>query len=200
MKYFIVLLYKHWLVLRLKPVLWHKLAAHLILGVIVGIQLTPNLYAQTESSETNNTALPIATNYLSTSGFIDGREAVTVLAQPYHWPTITHRLSRGVSPGHRGLDIDGEFSDPIFALTNGLVVFAGYDGAYGQKILIQHPTDPHNYSTVYAHLQSIAVVTGQTVTTGQYLGAMGSTGRSSGSHLHFEVIEQGHTIDPARLF
>lgn len=110
------------------------------------------------------------------------------------WPTVTRRLSQYFTWRHTGLDIDGDFGDPIWASADGVVTrvkYLNYD--YGYHVIIDHG---NGIQTLYAHFQRIYVTPGQTVTKGQALGEMGSTGRSTGSHLHFEVRVRGSRNNP----
>lgn len=88
---------------------------------------------------------------------------------------------------HRGLDIASGTGTPIYAAETGTVITASYDSGYGNYIMITHNIDGQVYTTLYAHLNSIQVSTGQRVSRGQQIGTMGSTGASTGPHLHFEV-------------
>ena len=99
--------------------------------------------------------------------------------------------------GHVGLDVDGETGDPIVAAGDGVVQWAGqapqgYAG-YGLMVLVRHSG---GVETLYAHLSRIAVVEGAVVEAGDYLGAMGTTGNVTGSHLHFEVRLAGAPVNP----
>lgn len=85
---------------------------------------------------------------------------------------------------HSGIDIANGIGTPIVAAMSGTVVLAGWNGNYGQCVIIDHG---NGFVTRYGHLSSISVNEGQTVSQGQYLGGMGSTGKSTGSHLHFEI-------------
>jgi len=111
------------------------------------------------------------------------------------YPTSNHYLSgNDYWSGHLGIDLAGGLGDGIFASDAGVVVFAGwaYNG-YGNMIMIDHG---NGYQTLYAHLSAYSVACGQSVTAGKYIGAMGSTGNSTGPHLHFEVRYLGGFIDP----
>ncbi len=101
-------------------------------------------------------------------------------------------FNRGVKP-HEGIDIDNASGTPIKAAGAGVVTFTGYTNGYGNTIVISHGS---GYQTKYAHLSGIGVNTGDTVKKGQVIGSMGSSGRSTGSHLHFEVLRNGALIDP----
>lgn len=115
------------------------------------------------------------------------------------WPVpICRNMSRGWGYGHYALDIcNGPVTvnrKPFIAADGGTVVFAGWNaGGYGYMVKIQHA---NGLQTLYAHCHTLYVVTGQKVTRGQTLGLIGSTGRSSGPHLHFEVIKNGSRVNP----
>ncbi|WP_079710120.1 M23 family metallopeptidase [Paraliobacillus ryukyuensis] len=117
------------------------------------------------------------------------------------WPAVggyisSHMGSRWGSY-HKGIDIAGPSNRAILAADNGTVVSAGYtNGGYGNKIVINHN---NGYQTTYAHLASISVSVGQTVTKGSEIGVMGDTGRSTGIHLHFEVHKNGELVNPEDL-
>jgi murein DD-endopeptidase MepM/ murein hydrolase activator NlpD len=113
------------------------------------------------------------------------------------WPAVggyisSHKGSRW-GREHKGMDIARPSERSILAADNGTVTFAGWDGDYGNKIIIDHN---NGMRTVYAHLNSISVSTGDVVQKGSKIGVMGSTGRSTGVHLHFEVYENGLLKDP----
>ncbi|WHY00729.1 M23 family metallopeptidase [Neobacillus sp. DY30] len=114
------------------------------------------------------------------------------------WPTVGGYVSsqQGQRWGraHKGIDIARPSDRTIKAADNGKVVSAGYDnGGYGNKIVIDHQ---NGLRTVYAHLASISVSAGQTVSQGSAIGIMGSTGNSTGVHLHFEVYKNGALQNP----
>ncbi|AFY74602.1 metalloendopeptidase-like membrane protein [Synechococcus sp. PCC 7502] len=98
---------------------------------------------------------------------------------------------------HSGIDLGASMGTPVLAAKNGIVEFAGWEGGYGNFIEIIH----NSFGTRYAHLSQIYVTPGQRVVRGQEIGRVGSTGRSTGPHLHFEVMvpsSQGWaTLDPA---
>ena len=105
------------------------------------------------------------------------------------WPTDSHVLSgNDYSPetNHRGIDISGYSGSPIYATDAGVIVYAGWnDYGYGNMIIIDHGT---GWQSLYAHLSSINVICSQSVGQGDIIGAMGSTGNSTGPHLHFELM------------
>jgi murein DD-endopeptidase MepM/ murein hydrolase activator NlpD len=96
---------------------------------------------------------------------------------------------------HEGVDLKGKTGDPVFAAKNGIVIFAGNKSGYGNLIIINHG---NGYSTRYGHLNSIGVRKGKEVLKGAYIGEIGSTGRSTGPHLHFEIRKDGETISPMK--
>ena len=97
---------------------------------------------------------------------------------------------------HSGLDFVGGFGFPIFTTAPGIVSFTGVRSGYGNTIEIDHGG---GFKTRYAHLQAIGVQVGQRVAVGQRIGAMGSTGRSTGPHLHYEVWVNGRAQNPDRF-
>lgn len=97
---------------------------------------------------------------------------------------------------HSGQDIANSYGTPIVAADGGKVIKASYYGAYGNTVIVDHG---NNYSTMYAHLQSFNVSVGDTVTQGQKLGEMGSTGWSTGPHLHYEVWYNGQHVNPRQF-
>ncbi len=114
------------------------------------------------------------------------------------WPVpICHNMSRGFSHGHYALDITNGpikvLGHPAVAADGGTVVYAGWYYGYGNYVKIRHG---NGLETAYAHLQSISVVKGQRVSRGQTVGRVGSTGNSTGPHLHFEVIKNGVKVNP----
>ena len=94
---------------------------------------------------------------------------------------------------HTGIDIAGDTGDPYVAAAAGKVVAAGWDGGYGKMILIDHG---NGVMTRYAHSSTLLVSVGQQVTKGQTIGLVGSTGNTTGPHLHFEIISNGSTLNP----
>ena len=117
------------------------------------------------------------------------------------WPAVGGYISSkmGYRWGkmHDGIDIARPSDRTIKAADNGVVVEAGWDSGYGNKIVIDHN---NGYRTVYAHLSSMSVSVGQTVSQGSKIGVMGSTGNSTGIHLHFEVHKNGKLVDPLNYF
>lgn len=94
---------------------------------------------------------------------------------------------------HEGLDYAAGAGTRVVASRGGVVTYAGAAGAYGNLVTVDHG---NGIETRYAHLSAIAVRAGQRVDTGQTLGRVGSTGRSTGPHLHFEIRVNGKAVDP----
>jgi murein DD-endopeptidase MepM/ murein hydrolase activator NlpD len=113
------------------------------------------------------------------------------------WPTTERWISGyDFTPGanHPAIDIAGSIGNPVWASDNGVVVYAGWSNyGYGNLIVIDHG---NGWQTLYAHLNSISVGCGQSVNQGQGIGGLGSTGNSSGAHLHFEMIYAGSKVNP----
>lgn len=102
----------------------------------------------------------------------------------------------GQAEFHRGVDYATRAGSPIFAVANGVVTATRVTPGYGKLVEIRHPD---GYSTRYAHCQTIDVQTGDTVRQGQIIATVGSTGRATGPHVHFEVHQGGRHVDPARF-
>lgn len=115
----------------------------------------------------------------------------------FTWPTVGGYISSGMGQRwgelHRGIDIARPSNYNILASDNGVVVSAGVSGSYGNRIVINHN---NGYTTLYGHLSSIKVEVGQVVEKGSVIGIMGSTGNSTGTHLHFEVKKNGSLENP----
>ena len=95
---------------------------------------------------------------------------------------------------HAGIDLAGPFGTPIYATADGTIRRAGWNsGGYGNLIEVDHG---RGIETRYGHLSAILVQPGQQVKRGQLIGRMGSTGRSTGSHLHYEVRIDGRAVNP----
>lgn len=123
-------------------------------------------------------------------------------AIPSIWPT-SGKISSGFGMRkdpftyrpefHTGLDIANRAGTPVYATADGRVVYAKYDGGYGRSILINHG---NGIATLYGHLSRYTVEPGTNVKKGTLIGYMGSTGRATGPHLHYEVLVNGKQIDP----
>ncbi|MFT4413139.1 peptidoglycan DD-metalloendopeptidase family protein [Fredinandcohnia humi] len=123
--------------------------------------------------------------------FIGGRSASahqlpTDSTEQWAWPVLGRVTDTfGTRQGnHKGLDIAAPYGDQIYAVEDGIVKKSEYTGSYGHAVFIEHP---NGYETVYAHLSTRKVQEGEEVKKGQIIGDIGSTGNSTGPHLHFEV-------------
>lgn len=124
---------------------------------------------------------------------------------PSAWPTLSTRLTSnfgyrtdpftGKAAFHAGIDISGKVGDPIFAAGAGTVITSEASPSRGNYIVIQHPNGIQSW---YLHLQRLKVAKGDIVTKGQTIGSLGSTGRSTGPHLHFEIMKNNEKVDPAK--
>ena len=121
------------------------------------------------------------------------------------WPSYTSYITSpygyrvnpvsGIYKLHAGCDVGASYGSAIYAAASGTVILASWNGGYGNCVMINHG---NGYTTLYGHMSSIAVSVGQTVSMGQTIGYVGSTGNSTGPHLHFEVRSSatGGTMDP----
>ncbi|MEC9292022.1 MAG: peptidoglycan DD-metalloendopeptidase family protein [Pseudomonadota bacterium] len=126
-------------------------------------------------------------------------------SKPNVWPVISDRTRltsaygyrsdpfSGKKKWHSGVDIGGGWNVPVVASGEGIVTFAGYRFAYGQMVEVMHPG---GFVTRYGHLNKTVAKNGQKVKAGDTVGLMGSSGRSTGPHLHFEVLVGGVKVNP----
>jgi LysM repeat protein len=109
------------------------------------------------------------------------------------WPSANHFISGydySPSTNHFGIDIDGDLGDPMWASDSGVVVYAGWNNfGYGNMVVIDHG---NGWQTAYAHMDTIAVGCGISVFQGTPIGTIGSTGQSSGAHIHFEMLHDSY--------
>jgi murein DD-endopeptidase MepM/ murein hydrolase activator NlpD len=147
--------------------------------VMLGIEKTPDVV---EPSITE-----ISPNYTEIEVLKEMPENIPSLL-----PTMG-QVSREFGPGHYGIDIAAPQFSPVIAAASGVVNAAGWDSLYGNYVVIEHNK---NYSTFYGHLNSIDVVNGGRVSGGQVIGTVGSTGKSTSSHLHYEVRFRNEPVDP----
>jgi len=102
----------------------------------------------------------------------------------------------GYTKMHKGLDFAAPRGTPIYAAGNGTIQYAGRKGAYGNFVLIRHNA---NYSTAYAHMKRVNTAMGRRVKQGQIIGYVGTTGRSTGPHLHYEIRRSGRQVNPFKV-
>ena len=103
----------------------------------------------------------------------------------------------GIWKKHTGVDIGASYGSPIYAANGGTVTLAGWNSGYGNCVIIDHGGGK---ATLYGHMSSIGVSTGQSVSKGQQIGKVGSTGNSTGPHLHFEILINGTAVNPMQYF
>ena len=191
-----------------------------LLGGAFGAGALP---AQAEASETDSVALTVdrgsgmAAITVSKAG--DGLGAPIILRPKEPTPTPGTRTLRGNPPAgmpvrssavtsrfgmrhhptlgrtrmHSGVDLEAPTGSPVVAAADGVVAYANWMGSYGLLVTLRHAS---GFETRFAHLSRIMVSPGQQVTRGQVLGLVGSTGRSTGAHLHYEVRQNGAAVDP----
>ena len=124
----------------------------------------------------------------------------------FSWPVSDPQVNSGFghrsdpfwggSRFHKGLDLNGSRGDGVHATASGKVIEVGRNGGYGLAILVKHN---NGYYSRYAHLSRTSVELGDSVEQGEMIGRIGSTGRSTGPHLHFEISKQGRAIDPLKV-
>lgn len=118
----------------------------------------------------------------------------TPLAMPLRTAfRFTSGFGRRWGRAHEGIDLAGAPGSPIYATADGTVTHAGWESGYGNMVEIRHP---YGYTTRYGHLSKVRVEEGQKVSRGERIGDMGSTGRSTGTHLHYEVRVGGKALNP----
>jgi len=114
------------------------------------------------------------------------------------WPTDQKRINQYYSWKHTGVDINGNLKNATYAIDDGIVTFSGWNaGGYGNMILIDHG---NGMISRYAHHSKLYVKAGDQVTKGQTIGMVGSTGRSTGPHLHFEIYINGKRVNPLEYY
>jgi murein DD-endopeptidase MepM/ murein hydrolase activator NlpD len=133
------------------------------------------------------------------------KQQALAAATPSIWPVVGYLSSMfgnrkdpftGGPDFHSGLDISANAGSPIRATADGTIESAGYAGNYGNAVVVNHG---FGISTRYGHMSRIAARKGQTVKRGDVIGFVGSTGRATSAHLHYEVLLNGQTINPLRL-
>ncbi|MCE2831629.1 MAG: M23 family metallopeptidase [Oxalobacteraceae bacterium] len=129
--------------------------------------------------QTLPTGVPIGGDFRMTSGF-------GMRVDPF-----THTLAR-----HEGLDFTAMHGTPILAAADGLVTRSGWEDTYGNIVEVTHA---EGFMTRYAHISKRLVTEGQRIKRGQHIADVGSTGRSTGPHLHYEVFRHGHVMNPAQV-
>ena len=161
-----------------------------------GTQLSQQILSTEVIKEPVTEKIVVGTKKQAKTSYITG-------SGQFIWPVPGYRnCSRWYGGSHKGVDICAAAGTPIYASAGGTVTKAGYNKAgagtgYGYSIIINHG---NGYTTVYAHCLSLVVHAGQSVKQGQLIGYVGSTGRSSGNHCHFEIRRNGSYIAPQNVF
>ncbi len=141
--------------------------------------------------------------YAELEKFLDDQKML-LASTPSIWPTrgwLSSRFGYRTSPFadkkefHRGIDISARRGSPVVSPANGLVIFNGWKRGYGRVIILKHA---RGFKTKYAHLQKSLVKKGQHVKKGTKIGLVGSSGRTTGSHLHYEVHLNNAPVNPLR--
>lgn len=118
---------------------------------------------------------------------------VMFLENPTRGGVVTSDFGNRAGGKHSGLDIGAPTGTPIGAACDGVVTYVGYNGAYGNMVIVKHSD---NIETIYAHASEILITVGKQVKKGEVIAKVGSTGRSTGPHLHFELRSNGEPINP----
>ena len=128
-----------------------------------------------------------------------GMSKIKKTGKPCSWIKLTSPFGYRTHPTtgqwkfHNGVDLANNQGTPIYAARSGKVTVATYGGTYGYYVTINHGD---GYSSLYAHMTHYTVSKGQTVKKGDVIGYMGSTGRSTGPHLHFSIFHNGSSVNP----
>lgn len=162
-----------------------------------------SIFGQLAKVESQISALDtklVAVNYLLQDGIEEKN------ARPHAWPSEGGWLSSnyGIRTDpftakkamHKGIDIANRFGAPVLAGSRGVVVFAGKMSDYGYLVEVEHG---YGYRTRYGHMSAVTVVVGDIVDANQMVGRIGSSGRSTGPHLHYEVRRNNQTLNPAKF-
>lgn len=167
-----------------------------------GVPLMPIL----DANDLSSSVLSVGETLFVPGASMDGDEYLLAIGELFSWPVRNFRFTSGYGMRsdpitgqwrmHTGIDLANAFGTPILAARAGRVVHVeSNSGPYGNLVIIDHGD---GFRSLYAHLSSFSVSTGQRVGTGQVIGRMGSTGRSTGSHLHFSVYRNNRPEDPLK--
>lgn len=159
-------------------------------------ELQSNLAGLSMQLRAREFELEVLESLLSDREYHQGTE---VAGRPVTWGWMSSDFGKRVDPfsgqmaWHAGVDFAGREGSDVVAVASGVVTYAGKRYGYGEMVEINHGD---GYVTRYGHHESLAVVTGDIVKKGQVIGTMGSSGRSTGPHVHFEVLKNGRHVDP----
>jgi murein DD-endopeptidase MepM/ murein hydrolase activator NlpD len=160
-------------------------------------ELQDELVQLSDQLKRRETELSILDSVLVTQ---DIDSASVVAGRPVKWGWLSSQFGKRVDPltgktaWHSGVDFAGRDGSDVIAVASGVVTFAGERSGYGKIVEISHAD---GYVTRYAHHKDLSVSAGEVVKQGETIGTMGSSGRSTGPHVHFEVLKNGRTVDPA---
>jgi murein DD-endopeptidase MepM/ murein hydrolase activator NlpD len=183
------------------------MAAPAVAATATTTTTSDNFRIPPEEVEANKTALGVSDPQFrslhNSWGRIEGAKAKVDISIPSINPVEVMRFSshfgyrtdpfQGRRKNHKGLDISGPVGTPIFATADGIIGRAQWVSGYGKYVEVEHG---NAIQTRYGHLSAMNVVSGQRVKQGDVIGFMGSTGRSTGSHLHYEVRIAGEPVNP----
>ncbi|MCF7911054.1 MAG: peptidoglycan DD-metalloendopeptidase family protein [Candidatus Cloacimonetes bacterium] len=122
-------------------------------------------------------------------------EEISAPGQLQYLPVETYKITRrfNKTERHQGIDLAAPAGTPVYAVYDGTVVYSGVQKGYGNLVILEHAD---RLMTVYAHNETNIVETGESIKAGEKIASVGSTGRSSGNHLHFEIRKAGQPLDP----
>ncbi|MBD1427515.1 M23 family metallopeptidase [Sphingobacterium arenae] len=165
------------------------------------IKMNPNMGGPVEKGEDDLVELSIF--YKKQLEDLESKLEGLPLGKPHHGRITSpygYRRNPFTNRGremHQGVDLKGRTGDPVKSTAKGRVTFAGWKGAYGYVVMVKHK---NGYETRYAHLTRTRVKRGQAVEAGDIVGLLGSTGRSTGPHLHYEVLLNNRKLNPSKYF
>ena len=150
--------------------------------------------ATAETPDTPETAVSFTANTAGLPNLDDPENSPRFLC-PVDYEYVTVYMNEG----HRGDDLAADIGTPVYAAQDGLVTYAEFHSSYGNCVILDHGVglDGNRWATLYAHMDDYAVATGQTVKAGELIGHVGTTGNSTGPHLHFEVFLNGGVTEPS---
>ena len=150
--------------------------------------------ATAETPDTPETAVSFTANTAGLPNLDDPENSPRFLC-----PVDYEYISRYMDYAHRGDDLTADTGTPVYAAQDGVVTYAEFHSSYGNCVILDHGVglDGNRWATLYAHMDDYAVAIGQTVKAGELIGHVGTTGNSTGPHLHFEVFLNGGVTEPS---
>jgi len=163
--------------------------------------ISPELFEKTQAGAAVSRPALESSNKLPASEAVEFEREFSFPVLPVNAPIssgfgIRNDPFTGKAKFHKGIDIAAPAGTPVVSALPGKVISVGNDSGYGNTVLVEHDG---GLRTRYGHLASINIKAGDMVTSEDMLGTVGSTGRSTGAHLHFEVIQNGKQVDPSQL-